>query len=270
MLPPLASPDDEDDEDEAAAQDIEEIWFPGCHADLGGGWPLDDGEEAPLSHGPLVWMVREAKKAGLEFDQAKMHALHCCEDQPDWENTASKPDRTVPEVQVTRPTDLFRSPHSDDAPMGWAPGLEPEPRTPTAFHKHLHTAATQGVLHDCLEFNNGLSRSSVLSWKIMEYLPFRRMDLQPDGSWQAISLPLPMGEVRDIPENAWIHNSAIRRMETDENYRPGNLIIGGGGRGVKKAPKEMGIGNWEVLKESGDPVGEVFIRKGRSLDAKLE
>ena len=32
------SDDDFDDEaDEALPQDIEEIWFPGCHADIGGG-----------------------------------------------------------------------------------------------------------------------------------------------------------------------------------------------------------------------------------------
>ena len=58
FLPPIPPGDDETDEDEAAAQDIEELWFPGGHADLGGGWPVADGE-SPLSHGPLVWMVRE-------------------------------------------------------------------------------------------------------------------------------------------------------------------------------------------------------------------
>ena len=104
----------------------------------------------------------------------------------------------------------------------------------------------------------------------MEYMPFRRMDLKPDGSWQAISLPLPMGEVRDIPENAWIHNSAIKRMQANEDYRPGNLIIGGGGRGVRKAPKEMGSGEWEVIKDSGDPVGEIFRRKGPSLNEEIK
>jgi uncharacterized protein (DUF2235 family) len=39
-----------------AGQDIEEVWFPGAHGDIGGGWDLPEGEE-PLSHGPLVWMV---------------------------------------------------------------------------------------------------------------------------------------------------------------------------------------------------------------------
>lgn len=45
-----------DEDDENAEQDIEEVWFPGAHGDIGGGWDLPDGEE-PLSHGPLIWMV---------------------------------------------------------------------------------------------------------------------------------------------------------------------------------------------------------------------
>ena len=97
--------------------------------------------------------------------------------------------------------------------------MDPETARKTEFHERLYSAATKGVLHDCLEFNNGLPALSVLSWKIMEYLPFRRMDLRPDGSWKAITFPLPRGEVRDMPENAWIHHSAIQRMEANENYR---------------------------------------------------
>ncbi|KAL8796663.1 MAG: hypothetical protein Q9195_001053 [Heterodermia aff. obscurata] len=258
--------EDEIDEDEAAEQDIEEIWFPGCHADLGGGWPLANGEESPLSHGPLVWMVREAQKAGIDFVSAKMHALKCCDDNDAMSETDFS--SAVPQVQITEAPDLFRSQPSEHAPSGWVPGLQPEARVPSEFHQRLHFSATKGVLHDCLEFNGGLGMTSVLSWKIMEYLPFRRMDLTPEGSWRAISWPLPMGEVRDIPEGAKIHNSAIRRMKVDERYRPGNLIIGGGGRGVRKAPKEMGIGHWDVLREEGDPVGEVYVRRGPSPNAE--
>ena len=31
-----------------------------------------------------------------------------------------------------------------------------------------------------------MAAGTVAMWKIMEYLPFRRMDLQEDGSWKAI------------------------------------------------------------------------------------
>ena len=79
----------------------------------------------------------------------------------------------------------------------------------------------------------------------MEYMPFRRMDLQADDSWKSIRWPLPKGEVRDIPDGAWIHGSVIRRMHADSMYRPGNLIVGGGGRGVRIAPPHYGTGKVE-------------------------
>lgn len=94
----------------------------------------------------------------------------------------------------------------------------------------------------------------------MEYLPFRRMDLRPDGSWKPISWPLPRGETRDIPATARIHHSAIERMQEDQAYRPGNLIVGGGGRGMKKAPDRYGIGQWKVVSYENDPVREIYVR----------
>lgn len=230
---------------------------------------MADGESS-LSHGPLVWMVREAQRAGLEFDVERMLKFKCCDEYYNIPSlglaTDAQPPPNMPEIQITSspmvaPPDIFNSPKMEKPEPGWQAGLEPpEKPAQSIFEKYLHAAFTKGVLHDCLEFNNGLGVGSVLSWKIMEYLPFRRMDLRSDGSWKAISLPLPMGETRDIPENAWIHHSAIRRMEAVERYRPGNLIIGGGGRGVRRAPKELGIGKWEVLKDQGDLVGMVYIR----------
>jgi len=278
---PGTHPDDGDDDDEVDSQDIEELWFPGCHADLGGGWPPAEaeGKGSPLSHGPLVWMVREAQRAGLEFNEEKMVEFHCCDEDyniPSYgfaENGQSPPG--MPEIQInSSPTqerpDIFRNPRSDKAEPGWAAGLELEKRSQSSFHERLLNSFTKGVLHDCLEFNNGLPVGSVLSWKMMEYLPFRRMDLRSDGSWKAITFPLPMGETRDIPENAWIHHSAIRRMEANENYRPGNLIIGGGGRGVRRAPKELGIGEWKILKGAGDAVGLTYVRKGPSPEKQKD
>lgn len=70
-----------------------------------------------------------------------------------------------------------------------------------------------------------------------------------------------MGEPRDIPDNANIHYSVIERMRNNPNYRPGNLIVGGGGRGVRVAPPELGIGNWEPKDCPGDVIKETFVRK---------
>lgn len=238
LQPPSRPDDDGSESDEETEQDIEEVWFPGCHADIGGGWGLADGEEYSLSHGPLVWMIRETQKAGLFFDPDKTVQMKCRDEYT---------------FSAQGGNDRYISQPSNSA-------------QPKNLAHVLRTAATRGRIHDCLELNNGLPRSSVMSWQIMEWMPFRRMDLQPDGSWKSISWPLPKGETRDIPRDAWIHNSALKRMEADENYRPGNLIVGGGGRGIRRAPKHLETGEWVVLKEEGDDTGEVHIRRSLHME----
>jgi hypothetical protein len=47
-------------------QDVEQVWFPGKHLDVGGGW-----FEKGLSDGALLWMMDEAEQAvGIEFDSS--------------------------------------------------------------------------------------------------------------------------------------------------------------------------------------------------------
>jgi hypothetical protein len=85
----------------------------------------------------------------------------------------------------------------------------------------------------------------------------------------AIRWPLPRGEVRDIPADAKIHCSVIERLNTDEDYRPGNLImLGTGGRGHRVAPKEMGKGEWVSWQNTGDPVSEIFVSKKYADEVK--
>lgn len=259
---------DSDEEDENAVQDIEEVWFPGGHADIGGGWPPDEPEHLFLSHGPLVWMLREAQKSGLVFMPEKMKELNCLyEEESDKQGRGGAVHLTnVPQVEV----------NDDIVPSSEDPKDESgtEDAAISEYHKRfletLESSCTRGRIHDCLSFGQGLPVGTVISWKLMEYLPFRRMDLQKDGSWKAIRWPLPMGEVRDIPDDVKIHNSVIRRMKADPNYRPGNLIVGGGGRGMRKAPKEFGMGDWVVLREEGHPVGEVWVAKEKRPEREKE
>jgi uncharacterized protein (DUF2235 family) len=46
-------------------QDLLELWFPGSHGDVGGGYPENHGG---LWREPFTWMCEEAKKAGLLTD----------------------------------------------------------------------------------------------------------------------------------------------------------------------------------------------------------
>lgn len=50
-------------------RDIQEVWFPGTHCDVGGGWPE---AESGLSKYPLAWMAEEAIKAGLLIDPDRL------------------------------------------------------------------------------------------------------------------------------------------------------------------------------------------------------
>jgi hypothetical protein len=50
--------------DPAPGQDVEQVWFPGGHLDVGGGW-----YPKGLSDGALLWMMDEAESTvGIEFD----------------------------------------------------------------------------------------------------------------------------------------------------------------------------------------------------------
>lgn len=71
--------------------------------------------------------------------------------------------------------------------------------------------------------------------------------------------------MRDMPNDAQVHISAIRRIEAIQTYRPGNLILGGGG---KVAPKKAGIGEWITTGNAGDTVGERVIRKPKDEEVQ--
>lgn len=50
-------------------QDIRQVWFAGCHSDIGGGFAEPESGAAKY---PLAWMIREASAAGLQVDAARV------------------------------------------------------------------------------------------------------------------------------------------------------------------------------------------------------
>jgi hypothetical protein len=59
----------------ATRQDVKEIWFAGCHSDVGGGYPRGASSPADVS---LRWMLKEARAHGLEISheaEAKVNEL---------------------------------------------------------------------------------------------------------------------------------------------------------------------------------------------------
>ena len=57
---------------QAGGQSLEELWFPGVHSDVGGGYPEKGGG---LWRAPFEWMLREAKEAGLLVDPQRLETV---------------------------------------------------------------------------------------------------------------------------------------------------------------------------------------------------
>jgi uncharacterized protein (DUF2235 family) len=53
-------------------KDVKQVWFPGVHCDVGGGYPEDESGLAKLA---LDWMIKEAVQAGLLVDAAKVEQI---------------------------------------------------------------------------------------------------------------------------------------------------------------------------------------------------
>jgi uncharacterized protein (DUF2235 family) len=51
-------------------RDLKQVWFPGVHCDVGGGY---EEQESGISKYPLKWMIDEASAAGLLVDTSKAH-----------------------------------------------------------------------------------------------------------------------------------------------------------------------------------------------------
>ena len=110
--------------------------------------------------------------------------------------------------------------------------------------------------------------SAHFPFSLFHFFPLSLLPLASQLRADRTNRPLPRGEVRDMPPEAKVHNSALKRMKADPNYRPGNLILGGGGRGVKRAPKSAGTGDWLLVKEEGDAVGECWVRNPKPAKDK--
>ena len=55
--------------DDGGPVDLKQVWFPGAHCDVGGGYPES---QSGLSKGALEWMLGEAVANGLLIDRAKV------------------------------------------------------------------------------------------------------------------------------------------------------------------------------------------------------
>jgi uncharacterized protein (DUF2235 family) len=82
-------------------QDVKNVWFPGVHSDVGGGYPAP---ETGLAKIPFGWMMREALACGMDIDEQALQrelselgsAPNSCADQHESLRSFWKPVELIP------------------------------------------------------------------------------------------------------------------------------------------------------------------------------
>ncbi len=95
--------------------DLKEVWFPGVHCDVGGGYPAD---RSGLSQIALQWMVTEAQAAGLEVDPAKRNEIFS---KPEADCLASRNEslRGLWRIAEFYPKQVHREVERADGSLAW-------------------------------------------------------------------------------------------------------------------------------------------------------
>jgi hypothetical protein len=196
-----AHPDEEE-------ENIKEVWFPGCHGDVGGGWPAseDDNLEDVKPPGFLkslqdFWFTRKAKEATRDV---RKDAFQLSDVALDW---------MIRELEIVSDLDPV-------AGVKWSTNKEGYKR---AFRtEKSQKQAQNGFIHDSLKFGRGSGFFKVWLWKMMEVLPIiSRWEIVND-KWKKITFPLNKGSFRDIPKGAMLHDSLVQRLRNVKWYLPLN------------------------------------------------
>ncbi|KAI1391181.1 uncharacterized protein F4822DRAFT_176966 [Hypoxylon trugodes] len=191
-------------------EDIKEVWFPGCHGDVGGGWPaavdnpLDNREHMTIwQHIKNFWTTRKAKVPS--------------------KNVGTDPFQMsdIPLAWMIREVELVGQ-QDPSAAVKWCQSVHGFKQR---FNEQKNKSqALKGFMHDSLRFGYGTGFFTVLLWKFLEYFPFiTRWELDHEhNEWFHVRFPLNAANTRDIPPDAVLHESLLWRLRNDKSYQPRN------------------------------------------------
>ncbi|KAI9147233.1 hypothetical protein HJFPF1_13268 [Paramyrothecium foliicola] len=196
--------------------DIKEVWFPGCHGDVGGGWPANDNDN--VDHKPQLttwqrfkhfWFTHRPKKSSSDW---KTDAFQMSDVALSW---------MIDELELVEKLEPLSA-------VKWSENAQDYKELYQA-HK---TQALRGVIHDSLVFGGYAAFFKVLMWQVMEFLPvISRWELE-NNHWAKVYCPLNKGSYRDIPRDAVLHESLWRRLKEVKGYAPANNHGGNGKDGT--------------------------------------
>ncbi|KAF6833794.1 sporulation associated protein [Colletotrichum musicola] len=219
-------------------EDIKEVWFPGNHGDIGGGWhPADDKLPYPkLGFWKSLANMNPFMKNKYEAERSHEECAAVDRQQCDWCDRAEQDEFGKKEHKKTVLTQCQLS----DIPLSW---MIKEMEHVNELHQESKVAwrkkklrrfkhrvefnrqsALEGSIHDPLRFGYGTAWMTVLFWNFLERFPLiQRWELNKEGAWEWTRLPLNMGNTRDIPRAAILHHSLVERLRTKRlDYNPPN------------------------------------------------
>ncbi|KAK3360501.1 hypothetical protein B0T25DRAFT_578420 [Lasiosphaeria hispida] len=189
------------------SEDIKEVWFPGCHGDVGGGWPASESNPLDTQGKMTTWQriknlftTRKANHASKSLDSGPFQMSD------------------IPLAWMIREIELVgqRDPASA---VKWRDEQLDKFKRRLSKRK---TQALEGFIHDSLQFGFGTGFVKVFFWKFMEWLPIiTRWELEKD-EWVNVRFPLNKGAARDIPPDAVLHESLLHRLRNNPSYHPTN------------------------------------------------
>ncbi|KAF8662081.1 hypothetical protein AX16_001191 [Volvariella volvacea WC 439] len=205
--------------------DIEEVWFAGCHCDVGGGSVPNETKHS-LARIPLRWMIRECFKTntGILFDPEGLRRI------------GLDPDSLYPIVQP-RPAPLSLTSTSFIQRIPTTPAVDPVRTLELDLKNFSDADSYKGVVdqeqlteeqHDLLD---GLSPvydqlSLAPGWWVLEMWPIKQRYQRGDDSWTTY-YGMNMGQGRIIPkQKKWgvkVHRSVKVRMEA--SYENGEKYV---------------------------------------------
>jgi len=214
--------------------DVEEVWFAGCHCDVGGG-SVDNGTRYSLARISLRWMIRECFKAktGIIFDTASFYNIGL---DP---NTIYPCVLQRPPYLVERAREQVVETPETSSWFGWitnvftsAAAAEKKAEAKKASQLSAFVSEEEEELRDALSPKYDQLKLA-RPWWILELLPVSMRYQKGNNEWVSY-IGINMGKARFIPKQrslgVKVHRSVQLRMEAQlkggHRYQPrANLAV---------------------------------------------
>ncbi|KAG1818458.1 uncharacterized protein BJ212DRAFT_1446354 [Suillus subaureus] len=196
------------DIDPTPPSDVMEVWFPGCHSDIGGG-NVENSVKVSLAQVTLRWMVEQVilSNCGITFDEEALERIGMpLSSFP----VSQTPPTTEDPTSKSQPIDAV-SPFAE-VPLA-APSSPPTDPPATPSPPNPQTCDALAPLFDELQLQK--------AWWLLEILPLPSAWQDAHGKWHK-KWRFHLGKGRAIPyQHPKFHSSVKERMDyTPLKYEP--------------------------------------------------